>query len=66
MGSQSIADPGNWSPVGKKFSRIGIETDRFYDYFDRDYFKNKKFPWFVFRRVNTGKIMYQINFGEMK
>tara|TARA_Y100000588_G_scaffold394087_1_gene512765 strand:- start:4874 stop:6724 length:1851 start_codon:yes stop_codon:yes gene_type:complete len=42
-GSQSIADPGSWSPVGKKLLKdVAIETDRFYDYFDRDYFKNKK------------------------
>jgi spermidine dehydrogenase len=41
-GSQSIADPGSWSPVGKKLLKdVAIETDRFYDYFDRDYFKNK-------------------------
>jgi spermidine dehydrogenase len=42
-GSQSIADPGSWSPVGKKLLKdVAIETDRFYDYFDRDYFKNRK------------------------
>ena len=41
-GSQSIADPGSWSPVGKNLLKdVAIETDRFYDYFDRDYFKNK-------------------------
>ncbi len=41
-GSQSIADPGSWSPVGKKLLKdVAIETDRFYDYFDSYYFKNK-------------------------
>jgi len=42
-GSQSIADPGSWSPVGKKLLKdVGIHTERFYDYFDRNYFKDRK------------------------
>ena len=42
-GSQSIAEPGSWSAVGKKLLKdVAIETDRFYDYFDRDYFKSRK------------------------
>ncbi|SVD09483.1 uncharacterized protein METZ01_LOCUS362337, partial [marine metagenome] len=42
-GSQSIADPSSWSPVGKKLLKdVGIHTERFYDYFDRNYFKDRK------------------------
>ena len=42
-GSQSIAEPSSWSPVGKKLLKdVGIHTDRFYDYFDRNYFKDRK------------------------
>jgi spermidine dehydrogenase len=42
-GSQSIVDPSSWSPVGKKLLKdVGIHTERFYDYFDRNYFKNQK------------------------
>ena len=42
-GSQSIAEPSTWSPVGKKLLKdVGIHTERFYDYFDRNYFKDRK------------------------
>ena len=42
-GSQSIADPSSWSPVGKKLLKdVGVHTERFYDYFDRNYFKDRK------------------------
>lgn len=42
-GSQSIASPGSWSPVAKKLLKdVAIHTDRFYEYFDREYFKNRK------------------------
>ena len=42
-GSQSIAEPGSWSPVGKKLLKdVGIHTEHFYDYFDRHYFKDRK------------------------
>jgi len=42
-GSQSIAEPSSWSPVGKKLLKdVGIHTERFYDYFDRNYFKDRK------------------------
>ena len=42
-GSQSIADPSGWSPVGKKLLKdVGVHTERFYDYFDRNYFKDRK------------------------
>ncbi|MCS5651214.1 MAG: NAD(P)-binding protein [Candidatus Marinimicrobia bacterium] len=42
-GSQSIAEPSSWSPVGKKLLKdVGVHTERFYDYFDRNYFKDRK------------------------
>jgi spermidine dehydrogenase len=42
-GSQSISDPSSWSPVGKKLLKdVGVHTERFYDYFDRNYFKDRK------------------------
>lgn len=42
-GSQSIASPGSWSPVAKKLLKdVAIHTDKFYEYFDREYFKNRK------------------------
>jgi len=42
-GSQSIAEPASWSPVGKKLLKdVGIHTERFYDYFDQNYFNNRK------------------------
>lgn len=42
-GSQSIDSPGSYSPQSRKLIRdIGIETDRFYDYFDRDFFRDRE------------------------
>ena len=42
-GSQSIAEPGSWSVVGKKLLKdVGIHTQHFYDYFDRNYYKDRK------------------------
>ena len=42
-GSQSIADPNSWSSVGKKLLKdVGIHTERFYDHFDQNYFKDRK------------------------
>lgn len=42
-GSQSIDTPGQYSAVSKQLLEdIGIETSRFYDYFDRDYFRDRK------------------------
>ena len=42
-GSQSIDSPGSWSPVGKKLLKdVGIHPEHFYDYFDRNYFKDRK------------------------
>ena len=42
-GSQSIDTPGQYSPVSKQLLKdIGIETSRFYDYFDQDYYRDRK------------------------
>lgn len=39
-GSQSIDSPGTWSDVSRGLLKdVGIDTERFYDYFDRDFFK---------------------------
>jgi spermidine dehydrogenase len=56
-GSQSIAEPGSWSPVGKKLLKdVGINTERFYDYFDRNYFKDRKLErGLYFSRDQYGK-----------
>jgi spermidine dehydrogenase len=41
-GSQSIDTPGHYSPVAAQLLKdVGIDTQRFYDYFDRSYFKNR-------------------------
>ncbi len=42
-GSQSIDTPGHYSPGSSQILKdIGIETERFYDYFDRSYFRERK------------------------
>ncbi|MDG1439088.1 MAG: NAD(P)-binding protein, partial [Emcibacteraceae bacterium] len=39
-GSQTIEGPGHYSPEAKQMLQdISIETERFYDYFDQNYFK---------------------------
>jgi spermidine dehydrogenase len=41
-GSQSIDTPGHYSPASAQVLKdVGIETDRFYDYFDRSYFRDR-------------------------
>ena len=41
-GSQSIDSPASYSRVAKQLLKdLSIDTDRFYDYFDRDYFKRR-------------------------
>jgi spermidine dehydrogenase len=41
-GSQAMESPGQYSKVAAKLIKdIGIDTQRFYDYFDRSYFKNR-------------------------
>jgi spermidine dehydrogenase len=42
-GSQSIDTPGHYSKVAAQLlTDVGIDTQRFYDYFDRSYFKERK------------------------
>jgi len=41
-GSQSIDTPGHYSPAASQLLKdVGIETERFYEYFDQDFFKNR-------------------------
>jgi spermidine dehydrogenase len=41
-GSQSIDTPGHYSPNAAQLLRdVGIVTDRFYDYYDREYFSER-------------------------
>jgi spermidine dehydrogenase len=41
-GSQSIDSPANYSAAAAKLLKdVGIETQRFYEYYDRDYFKKR-------------------------
>jgi spermidine dehydrogenase len=41
-GCQSIDTPGHYSEIAKQHLKdIGIHTERFYDYFDREYFRNR-------------------------
>jgi len=42
-GCQSIDTPGQYSTVSAQFLKdMGIETDRFYKYYDRDYYSSRK------------------------
>jgi spermidine dehydrogenase len=41
-GSQSIDTPGHYSQASSQLLKdVGIETERFYEYFDQDYFKSR-------------------------
>ena len=41
-GNQSIDTPGHYSPAASQLLKdVGIETERFYEYFDQDFFKNR-------------------------
>lgn len=41
-GSQTIEDPGKYSKVAKQLLKdIAIDVDRFYDYYDREYFSSR-------------------------
>ena len=43
-GSQSIDTPGHYSQASSQLLKdVGIETERFYDYFDRSYFRDRNF-----------------------
>jgi spermidine dehydrogenase len=56
-GSQSLESPGQYSKQSAQLLRdVGIEVDRFYDYFDRDYFqRNGLGPAIYFSREEYGK-----------
>ena len=41
-GSQNIDSPNNYSPVAKQLLKdLAIDVQRFYDYFDQDFYKNR-------------------------
>jgi spermidine dehydrogenase len=56
-GSQSLESPGRYSKQAAQLLRdVGIEVDRFYDYFDRDYFQRQGLgPAIYFSREEYGK-----------
>jgi len=56
-GSQSMESPGQYSREAKLLIKnLGIETDRFYDYFDRGYFKDRGMqPGIYFSRESYGQ-----------
>lgn len=56
-GSQSLEAPGQYSKQSAQLLRdVGIEVDRFYDYFDRDYFQRHGLgPAVYFSREEYGK-----------
>ncbi len=56
-GGQSIDTPGSFSPAARQLLiDAGIEVERFYDYFDRDYFDNRELGSGVyFSRAEYGK-----------
>jgi spermidine dehydrogenase len=42
-GTQSIDTPGHYSPASSQLLKdVGIITERFYDYYDQDYFSSRK------------------------
>jgi spermidine dehydrogenase len=48
-GSQSIDTPGHYSAAAKQLLKdLSIDTSRFYDYFDQDYFERKKLTRGIF------------------
>jgi len=56
-GSQSIESPSQYSARSMKLIKsLGIETDRFYEYFDRNYFKERGMqPGIYFSREAYGQ-----------
>ena len=56
-GSQSLESPGQYSKQSAQLLRdVGIDIDRFYDYFDRDYFQRHGLgPAIYFSREEYGK-----------
>ncbi|MBT3428585.1 MAG: NAD(P)/FAD-dependent oxidoreductase [Gammaproteobacteria bacterium] len=42
-GSQSLEAPGDYSePASQMLKAVGVDTEAFYDYFDRSYFRDRK------------------------
>lgn len=56
-GSQTIQDPGKYSPEAKKLLKdISIETDKFYDYFDMEHYNKWNLSsGLLFRASDYGK-----------
>jgi spermidine dehydrogenase len=61
-GSQSIDSPGQYSPAAKQLLKdVVIETDRFYDYYDQEYFRKRKLVggvWFSEEAFGSDVLAY--------
>ncbi|MEQ9465136.1 MAG: NAD(P)-binding protein [Haliea sp.] len=64
-GSQSIDTPSSYSPVAAQLLRdVGIHTERFYDYFDQDYFASQGLgTGLYFSASRYGKATTQAHFN---
>jgi len=62
-GSQSIDSPASYSKVAKRLLKdLSIDVDRFYDYFDREYFKRRGLKGGIFfDRKTYGVDRVQVN-----
>jgi spermidine dehydrogenase len=62
-GSQSIDSPSSYSKVARQLLQdLSIDPDRFYDYFDRDYFKSRGLKGGIyFDRKTYGVDRVQVN-----
>ena len=70
-GSQSIDGPGNFSAASSRMLKdVGIVTERFYDYFDQDYMRNRSlrraiyFSSEVYEREVTAPNILRGDFGD--
>ncbi|HEX5765830.1 MAG TPA: FAD/NAD(P)-binding protein [Woeseiaceae bacterium] len=70
-GSQSIDGPGNFSAASSRMLKdVGIVTERFYDYFDQDYMRNRNlrraiyFSSEVYGREVTAPNILRGDFGD--
>ena len=53
-GSQSFQEPGKYSQVAKELLKdVSIHTERFYDYYDRSYFNQRKLRAGIYFDSNT-------------
>lgn len=58
-GSQSIDSPGSYSTSAKRLLKeLGVEVERFYHYYDKDYFKKRK--------LQSGLFLNARYFGERR